>query len=571
MNHFFTLRSKNIMAFLCIALITAIVGVTGYSGMKKLEGKFKVVIESAPLIQSAVNMKLTLSQDLMIVMKLMAALDTDELEITWKEHEALVKQFEMLKTAILNGGQLSSGIIFPAKDKELREIVKLSAEYHLKNFVPTFTVIYDQMNKQLSAEAYDYELLDTIDEKAIVIGSQLEKELNKVVKIAQAVIVQAEKDAQETKTFAANITLIATILGILAAVVLGYIFSGIVSKPVIKAAKYTKTISDGDFTKSLEVDRKDEIGTMAKAINKMVSSLAAIFKDITKGVVTLNETSAELSDVSQELKTHAKEMSDKSQAASKASEEMSLRLSSVATLSEESSSNLDTVSAAMEEMNTTVNEIAKNAGGARLISETAVEKSKSTSEKVDELGTDAKEIGQVTDVIGEISEQTNLLALNATIEAARAGEAGKGFAVVANEIKDLANQTAEAAKNIKIKIDRIQKSTDGTVVEIEEISKIIDDVNSIISSIASAVEEQSVTSKEIAQNIAQVADGIHQTNGHIADSSAASGSIADDISSVNENSTQVADSSEKVIDNVKKLTDFAGRLKKILDNFKLSD
>jgi methyl-accepting chemotaxis protein len=569
MRSFFTLRSKNMSAFLLIACITAIVGVTGVMGMEKMKNKFQLVTESAPLIQTAVNMKLMVNRDLMVVMKLMAALDTDELAVTWKEHEAIAKRFEQLKKAVLDGEVNESVTIFPAKDQKLRDIVTASGEYHSKNFMPSFKVIFDQVNKKLSAESYDYDLLDTIDETTINIGKQLEEELNKVIEIAQAVIVQAEKEAHETKAMSGQITLIATVLGIVAAVILGFVFSGIVTRPVIQAVEYTRIVSDGDFTKSLDIIRKDEIGTMANAINKMVASLATIFRDITSGVVTLTLTASELSEISGELKIHAKEMSDKSDAVSRASDKMNQRLSSVAALSEESSSNLDTVSAAMEEMNVTVNEIAKNTNEARSITGTAVKKAKQTSERVNELGTDAKEIGKVTDVIGEISEQTNLLALNATIEAARAGEAGKGFAVVANEIKQLANQTADAAKNIKLKINRIQNSTDGTVVEIEEISKVIHDVDSIVSSIAGAVEEQSVTAKEIARNIAQAADGIHETNAHISESSIASATIAEDISSVNENSTRVADSSRKVTDNVSKLTAFALQLKQVLANFKV--
>ena len=68
----------------------------------------------------------------------------------------------------------------------------------------------------------------------------------------------------------------------------------------------------------------------------------------------------------------------------------------------------------------------------------------------------ANQVGQVTEVISEISEQTNLLALYASIEAARAGG---------------------ATQNIRIKIEGIQVSTDGTVTEINQIEKVIADVN----------------------------------------------------------------------------------------------
>lgn len=568
MNPLFTLRSKNMLAFICLALITALVGITGFIGMKKLETKFNLVLESAPLIQSATNMKLTVSQDLMVAMKLMAALDTDELTSVWKEHEAFDLQFKKIKDAVLMGASLESGIIYPAKNVELRNIVQSSAEYHSKTFNPGFKVIYDQMNKKLSADPYDYDLLDTIGEKTMSIAADLETQLNKVAHIAQTVIKQADEEAQATKDMAVKITLAATVSGIIVAIVLGFIFSGIVTKPMVKAAKFTQLVSDGDLTITLDISQKDEIGTMAKAMNSMVSGLAVVFRAIANGVETLNETSFHLSDVSHELKNRAQELSDKSNAVSRNAEEMNRYIASIAASYEESSSNLDTVFSAMAEINATVNEISKNTGEAKSITDSAVAKAQSASVKVNELGIDAKEIRLFADVIGEISEQTNLLALNATIEASRAGDAGSGFAVVANEIKTLATQTAEAAKNIKIKIDRIEKSTDDTVVEIENITTVINDVDTMVSAIASFVEEQSSTSKEIADHVAQAVDGMQETDRHISDSTVASGNILNDISSVNETSARVADSSRKVTDNVLKLTEFAGRLSTIVSKFR---
>jgi methyl-accepting chemotaxis protein len=565
-----SLRMKLMIGFLIIASITAIVSLVSYNGMKNLENKFSIVIESAPLIESAVNMKLFVGQDIIAVMKLMAALDTEELDIIWKEHEANIDRFDLYKQGILDGATLKSKTIFPAKDETLRKIVMETGNFHEQEFRPSFKIAYEQMHLQLSAESYDYEILDTIDEKIIEIGGALTQRLDKVIEISEGLILQAEQDAQTEKARASSLLLAATLIGIAVALFLGIIISGKVTGPVKKAAAFSQTIAGGDFSCSLETDQKDEIGSMVIAMNQMVKGIAEVFKDISTGVTTLNQTSSGLSKISQELKVGAEDMSQRSESVAKGAQVMRDGITAVAAGAELSSSNLDTVSAAMEQMTATVNEIAKNTSQARSIAQTAVTSAEQASLTVNELGADAREIGQVTEVISTISGQTNLLALNATIEAARAGEAGKGFAVVANEIKDLAQQTAEAAGNIAQKIDSIQQSSQGTVVEIQQISSVINEVETLVSSIAGAIEEQSITSKEIAQNIAQAAEGIHKTNENIAESSEASAKIAQDIASVNQTAKKVTDSSREVGESVQKLTDFAAELQQMLTRFKLS-
>ena len=116
-------------------------------------------------------------------------------------------------------------------------------------------------------------------------------------------------------------------------------------------------------------------------------------------------------------------------------------------------------------------------------------------------------IGNVIKVINSIAEQTNLLALNATIEAARAGDAGRGFAVVANEVKELAKETARATVEIQNKIGSIQDDSINATEAINNIGKIITEINGIQTSIASAIEQQSTTVHEIARTVQDVSTG----------------------------------------------------------------
>jgi methyl-accepting chemotaxis protein len=227
------------------------------------------------------------------------------------------------------------------------------------------------------------------------------------------------------------------------------------------------------------------------------------------------------------------------------------------------------IAAAAEEMNTTIGEIAMNAGKARTISAEAETKAVKVTGIVTNLEKSAMDIGKVTDVIAEISDQTNLLALNATIEAARAGEAGKGFAVVANEIKELARQTAEATGEITEKIRGIQTATSQASEEMGGISKVIVDVNDIVSGIASAVEEQSATTREIALNVSEVAKGIEETSRKSAVASEISSGITGRMKDMTQVAESMAERSNDVAQSSLGFSDVAAALRNVVKAFKI--
>ena len=362
---------------------------------------------------------------------------------------------------------------------------------------------------------------------------------------------------------------IIAVAGIVFILLFAFYFAGTITRPIQLGTTFAQEMAKGDFTQTLDIDQKDEIGVLASALNEMVRTLRALFKELAQGAVTLSSSSTELSAISAQMTAGSEQTSLRSSGVASAAEEMSANMTSVAAATEQASTNMNMVAAASEEMTATISEIAESAEKAREITHTAVIEAKEASDTVDQLGHAAREIGKVTESITEISEQTNLLALNATIEAARAGDAGKGFAVVANEIKELAKQAAQASDEIKKKIVGIQDSTQGTVAQIGQISGVINQVNEIVSTIAAAVEEQSVTTREIAGNVTHAAQGMAEVTENVAQSSTVAAEIARDIAEVNQAAAEISTSSAQVSDSAESLSKLAETLRISADRCKV--
>ena len=348
-----------------------------------------------------------------------------------------------------------------------------------------------------------------------------------------------------------------------------FIVEYLINRPIKNMIEVFKKAGSGDLKDRVKINKNDEMAELGRGFNEFLDKIQQMLKEIANSSKNLASSSNDLFSISQKMSSSAEETSEKSNMVATAAEEMTSNMTSVAASMEQASNNVSIVATAAEEMISVINEIGQNTDRARSITAEAVSEAKSASDKVDALGSAAHKIGKVTETITEISEQTNLLALNATIEAARAGEAGKGFAVVANEIKELARQTAEATGEIKNRITNIQDSTEGTVTQIEQITKVVNDVNEIVSTIATAVEEQSVTTKEIASNVAQASHGIAEVTENVAQSSTVAGEIARDIAEVDHSAKEISNSGSQVNLSAEELSRLADQLKEMVGQFRV--
>lgn len=350
-----------------------------------------------------------------------------------------------------------------------------------------------------------------------------------------------------------------------------YITRGI-TQPLSAAVSHLELIASGDFSQDLPahyLQRGDEIGDQARALQAMSAGLRGMLGDITGGIRLFAGAAADMLTYAGTMSAGSRDSSQKAKMVAADAEEMSANVAMAASSMEQTTANLANVSASTQEMTATISEIAVNSERARGITGDATRQAARISEQMNLLGEAAREIGKVTEAITEISSQTNLLALNATIEAARAGAAGKGFAVVANEIKALAQQTAAATEDIKARIGSVQSFTAVGVTEIKKVSEVIHQVSDIVSTIAAAIEEQATATKDIARNISEASLGMQDANLRVAESSQASSTIATNIVGVHRATNDIAGGSEQVSVSATELAGVAEKLKLAVAGFKV--
>ncbi|MGG2017688.1 methyl-accepting chemotaxis protein [Bacillus sp. S10(2024)] len=385
---------------------------------------------------------------------------------------------------------------------------------------------------------------------------------------------QLVQQLKDSSVFVEGVVLISLVLCTIIAIVIAWLFSGKLVKPIEEIDTKLKELAsqDGDLTARLHVKSNDEIGEIAASFNQMLENLQYIIGQVQKtslNVRTASENILKETNISMDATTSIQATM------SELEHSIQVQVSSI----EESSTAMDDMSVSVQRIAQSASDVAelvvttsdRASEGSQVIEKSITQMTtihdavNATSQVVERLITHTKHIDTAVQSISNIAEQTNLLALNASIEAARAGEQGKGFAVVADEVRKLAEQSKAAATGINQLLHHIQDDTKTANLMMEqgqvEAAQGITVIREAGSSFATIVEQINAVSsqmQEVSATAEEMAASAEEMNASLNNIASISGEVAAE-------TTQTANSAGEQVHIIKDMSGKSQQMKHVVE------
>lgn len=426
--------------------------------------------------------------------------------------------------------------VFPASIKTI--MVELDNVINLEN-----RILYQQdqaarvLETKLKPQAEL--LIAQLNEAKNQLGNVLLQSNSAVIEATTNVLLNNEKLAQQIRRIdrtAIIITLAVVVIGLICA----FVTTGSLTRPLRQIVAMLKGMQQGELDRRLNFKRRDELGTMGRALDRFADDLKneilSAFNHLGQGDFTfeakglirepLVKVNAALNELMGTIRESGGQVLGSSERISATSKALALGANEQTMALQKLSENLDAV----------IRQAHENSKGAQSTSHLAQDLSLSAGSSQEQMqnvvgameGINAvsRNINKIMKVIDEIAFQTNLLALNAAVEAARAGQHGKGFAVVAEEVRALANRSGQAVKEIGQLIEgsqgRINCGVDlanKAALSIEEMARKVSGISGLADEIAEASSKQVAGIQEINRAIKEI-DKVTQITTATADESA---------------------------------------------------
>lgn len=445
------LSTKIILGFLFVAVISGAVGGVGiyYTRQITVAGQDLYAFNTVPLVN--IGSLGANFQELRVLFR-------DAIEEN--DDNRRKEKMDKIEQLIQQNGESMKQIETAANTAEKKKLVAA-----MRSGLTAYGKVIDKMKSMINsgmAEAAK----GILQTDGVIAAKQLNDAINDLFAASVAEAKATSEKNAGLASLSGWISMILTIINVIAAIALGFVLTYITTGPIHRAIEGLMASAD---------QVSAEAGQVASSSHRLAEGASA-------QASSLEETSSSL-------------------------EEMS-------SMTRHNADNAEQARAKMNEAKGVVEKA--NAQMAQLI------------EAIAEITRSSEETGKIIKTIDEIAFQTNLLALNAAVEAARAGEAGAGFAVVADEVRNLALRAAEAARNTSALIEKTIKAvkngnamTTSTREAFGNNAKLSAIIAQLVDDIATASQEQANGIEQLNKAVADMDKVTQQTAANAEESASA--------------------------------------------------
>ena len=365
------------------------------------------------------------------------------------------------------------------------------------------------------------------------------------------VVVIPESDFMAQINANTRTTILLSVAALIVAIIIGILTTRWVTQPLVQLNLAAKDLALGKWDKTVDIDRSDEVGQLAKSFNDMAMQLKDSFDKLNSVIVQANQVGMKVTSSTAQIAAAGKQLEATVIQQAASTHEVKATAQEIASTSGELAKTTETIA---QKAQATAEAATNSQADLRDMASAMGQLANATtliSTRLRILNENANNINSVVTTIAKVADQTNLISLNAAIEAEKAGEYGAGFAVVAREVRRLADSTTVASGEIEQMVKEIQSSVSKGVREMDKFSKevsnhveIVDRISEQIGSVIFQVESLTPQFEKVSHSMSGQFEGAVQISSAIAHLSEASQQTVESLQQTNQVLDQLNDTAQ---------------------------
>ena len=319
-------------------------------------------------------------------------------------------------------------------------------------------------------------------------------------------------EAQKTYHDSYKLLVGIAILAIIAVIVMSFLLSRGIVKPLEEGIRVANIVASGDLTVSVSRKSKDEVGMLCDAINKMVAGIKETVDKVNQSAAQVAASADQVNSGAQNISKGAQTQASAAEETSSSMEEMAASIQTVAKNADALASNVEETSASINQMVASIEQVAKN-------SEAMASSVSETSATVEQMTASIEKVASDTEALSASVEETSAtieqmvasidqVAKNSDMLASTVSETSSTIEEMAASINQVARNVSEADKLSQRAADEAKAGGEAVELTIEGISR-ISDTMTVVSKVIGNLGKRSEEIGKIVEVIEDIAD---QTN-----------------------------------------------------------